>query len=85
MRIGAGVLVLVMTLAACGTDDGVEGESALPAGAVRTADSLSAEQQRARRDSAVAGSRLPGAAGVGRAMDASEAARARNESMDSIQ
>ena len=83
MRRRMGVMVLALALAACGTDDGVEGESALPADAV--ADSLTPEQQRARRDSAVAGSQLPGAGGVGRAMDAREAANARNAALDSIQ
>lgn len=72
--------MLTLSLAAgCGTDDGVDGESTLPA-----TDSLTAEQQRARRDSAVAGSNLPGAAGVGRAMDARDAANARNAEHDTL-
>ena len=74
------VLVGLLALAGCGTDDGVDGESTLP-----VTDSLSAQQQRARRDSAVAGSGLPGAEGVGRALDAAEAANARNEAHDTIQ
>ena len=76
------VLTLALAIAACGTDDGVEGESTLPADAV--ADSLSPAQERARRDSAVARSGLPGAEGVSRALDASDAARARAEASDSL-
>lgn len=45
-------------------------------------DSLTPAQQRARRDSAIAGSRLPGAGGVRGAMEASETARRRAETMD---
>jgi len=67
---------------ACGTDDGVEGESHLPGDA--GGDTLTAEQQRARRDSAVAESRLPGAEGVGRALEASDAARERAQATDSL-
>jgi hypothetical protein len=76
------VLLLSLALIACGTDDGVEGESSLPADAA--ADSLTPQQQRARRDSAVARSGLPGAEGVGRALDASEAARARAQATDTM-
>ena len=84
MRMRTGfLLLLTLTLGGCGTDDGVEGESALPADAVR--DTVSAARERARRDSAVARSGLPGAGGVGRAMDASEAARERAEATDTMQ
>ena len=76
MRMRAGLLVLMLFVAAC--DDETEDAATIPA------DTLSAEQQRARRDSAVAGSNLPGAAGVGRAMDAAEAARARAEATDTM-
>ena len=79
MRLRTGLMALALGLAACGTDDGVDGESTLPA------DTLTAEQQRARRDSAVAESRLPGAEGVGRAMDARTMANERNAAHDSLQ
>ena len=63
---------------ACGTDaeDGAD--------AAASADTAPATPSRARRDSAVAGSRLPGAGGVRAAMEASEAARRRTEASDSI-
>ena len=79
MRLRLGLVVLALALTACGD---VEDDAAPEVEAVT--DSLTAEQQRARRDSAIAGSRLPGAAGVGRAIDASEAARARAQATDTL-
>lgn len=78
MRAGVAVLMLAFAAAGCAGDDETEDAATIPA------DTLTAEQQRARRDSAVAGSNLPGAAGVGRAMDAAEAARARAEATDTM-
>ena len=83
MRRIAAILISCATLAACDADGTVE-EDTPPAAGVAPADSLTAEQQRARRDSAVAGSQLPGAAGVGRAMEAADAARARAEATDTM-
>ena len=71
-------LAMIASLAACGTDDGVEGETTLPA-----ADSAPTPPTRGQRDSAVAASRLPGAGAVGRALDASEAAGRHNAALDS--
>ena len=83
MRLRAGSCVLalglVLVLGACGDTE----DDATPAVEAVT-ESLTAEQQRARRDTAIAGSRLPGAAGVGRAMDAAEAARVRAEATDTM-
>lgn len=72
-------LVACVALAACGTDDGVEGETTLPA-----ADSAPRTPTRGQRDSAVAASRLPGAGAVGRALEASEAAARHNEALDTM-
>jgi hypothetical protein len=85
MRMRAGFMVLALALAACGTDDGVEGESTLPADAVAdTADTLSAAQQTERRQRAVSESGLPGARGIGGALDAAAAADARNAAHDTM-
>lgn len=55
-------------------------------GAAEQADSAPADTvSQGARDSAIAGSRLPGAAAVGRALDVSEAAQERAAQMDSIQ
>ena len=84
MRLRLGVVMLAL-LAGCGTDDGVEGESGLPADAVAdTTDSLTAAEQREQRQRAVSESALPGAGGIGRALDAADAADARNAAHDSL-
>ena len=82
------VLCVALVLAACGTDDGVEGESSLPAAATTpatspadTADTMTAE----RRQRAVSESGLPGARGIGGALDAQDAAERRNAAHDSMQ
>ncbi|HUF12638.1 MAG TPA: hypothetical protein VMN78_06045 [Longimicrobiales bacterium] len=73
-------LAMMAGLAACGTDDGVEGETTLPA-----ADSAPAPTPtRGQRDSAVAASKLPGAGAVRRALETSETASRRAEAMDSV-
>ena len=64
------VLLVGLVMAAC-----TSGESA---------DAADPEVTRAQRDSAIAESDLPGAAAVGRAIDASEAARERAARMDSL-
>ena len=85
MRRRMGVIVLALALAACGTDDGVDGESTLPADAVAdTVDTLSAAQQREQRQRAVSESGLPGARGIGGALDAAAAADAHNAAHDSL-
>lgn len=71
-------LLVLLALPGCGTEE----EAATPAAAA--VDSLTPEQQRARRDSAIAGSRLPGAGGVGRALDARDAANARSAEHDTL-
>ena len=76
--IGVLTLAACVGLGACGTDDGVDGATTLPA-----ADSTPSTT-RAQRDSAIAGSRLPGAQGVRGAMDASETARVRAEATDTL-
>ena len=73
-------LVALVTLPACGTDDGVEGETTLPL----DSPAVTAPSTRAQRDSAIAGSRLPGAGGVRGAMEASESARRRAEATDTM-
>lgn len=75
------VLALAACLAttACGTDDDVEGETTLP-----ETDTAPTAPSRARRDSAVANSRLPGAGGVRATMEASEAAARRTEASDTM-
>lgn len=72
------ILALGTVVAACGDD--VPDTEAIE----QPADTLTAQQQRARRDSAVAESGLPGAEGVRRAMDASEAASARARATDTL-
>ena len=82
MRLRNGVMVLALValaVSACGDTE----DDAMPE-VEAVVDSLTPQQQRARRDSAVAGSQLPGAAGVGRAMDARDAANARNAEHDTL-
>jgi len=62
---------LTLTLSACGTGGG-EAQTA--------ADTLTRRQ----RDSIISTMPLPGAGGVGRALDAQDAARARADALDSI-
>lgn len=71
-------VVACVALAACGTDDGVEGETTLPA-----ADSVQTPRTRAQRDSAIAASKLPGSGAVGRALESAEAAGRHNAALDS--
>ena len=72
-------LLLLGLLAAPGCTPGED--EAPSAEAMDTSD---VRRTRARRDSAVAESGLPGAQGVGRALDASEAARRRAEATDTL-
>ena len=80
------MVVVALALGACGTDDGVEGESTLPAGAVAadTAHTLSEAERREQRQRAVSESRLPGAGGIGSALDARDAANERNAAHDTM-
>lgn len=71
-------LAAVLAGSGCGTDDEVP-EATLPA-----ADTVPTTPSRARRDSAVANSRLPGAGSVRAAMEASEAAARRTEASDTM-
>lgn len=73
------IALLACALAAgCGTDD------VNPDAATVPVDTPTAEATRARRDSAIAGSRLPGAQGVRGAMEAAETARRRAEATDTL-
>ena len=74
----AAALVGILALAACGGDDAAE-DAALP-----PADTAPAVSTRAQRDSAIAGSRLPGAQGVRGAMNAAELARQHAEATDTM-
>lgn len=70
------LLLALLPIAGCGSEDA--------APAAETIDDSDVRRTRARRDSAIAGSRLPGAEGVGRALDASETARRRAEATDTL-
>ena len=81
MRLPSTILALAFAIApVAGCGDAAD-EEAAPGAAV---DTPTAAQTRARRDSAIAGSRLPGAQGVRGAMEASETARRRAEATDTL-
>ena len=67
------VLVLCLVLAACGGRSGASGAAAR--------DTLTERQ----RDSILARSRIPGASGVGRALQAADSTNARIRATDSVQ
>lgn len=67
------VLVFCLVLAACGGRSGASGAAAR--------DTLSERQ----RDSILARSRIPGASGVGRALQAADSTNARIRATDSVQ
>lgn len=67
------VLVVCLVLAACGGHSGASGAAAR--------DTLTERQ----RDSILARSRIPGASGVGRALQAADSTNARIRATDSVQ